>query len=269
MKTIISASRRTDIPAFYLEWLIEGIERGWVEVENPVTKNRYKFSLKKEDVHTIVLWSKNFSEFLKLRHKFSKYHLYFHFTINNCPELEPNIPPLEKRILQLRELVKLYGPERVAWRFDPIVFWAGGAKNNMGSFERILKDVSRCGIKLCVFSFATWYRKALRRMKKASLNVFDHPLDKKLEIAARLKERAILREITMRACCNPALKSVVEPARCIDGRLLSNLANEPATLQKDSGQRKECNCTQSRDIGSYSSMQCLNRCLYCYANPAV
>ncbi|MHC1592009.1 MAG: DUF1848 family protein, partial [Candidatus Helarchaeales archaeon] len=58
MKTVISASRRTDIPAFYLDWFIERIHEGFVDVKNPFyPKQKSRVSLRKEDVHSIVLWS--------------------------------------------------------------------------------------------------------------------------------------------------------------------------------------------------------------------
>ncbi len=128
MKQVISISRRTDIPAHYLDWLIERVNEGTVDVVNPFNPAQKRtVSLRSEDVHTLVFWSKDYGRLLREMRRFEKYsNLLFHFTINDCPYLEPRIPPLEQRLTQAETLVKMFGAERLAWRFDPLVFWDGG-----------------------------------------------------------------------------------------------------------------------------------------------
>ena len=154
MKHVISASRRTDIPAFYLDWMIDHLRKGHVKVKNPFYPSQVSnVSLKKEDVHSIVLWSKDFSKFLKQISEFSDYNLFFHFTINDCKKLEPNIPSLNQRLLQMKKLTEEFNPELINWRFDPIVYWEEGGeiKHNLGSFER--KFIFSCVI--CFFVHST------------------------------------------------------------------------------------------------------------------
>lgn len=272
-KTVISASRRTDIPAYYLDWLIERVGAGYADVVHPFDRSRVRrVPLGPEDVHTIVFWSKNYAEFLKRRATFDRFRkLYFQFTVNDCELLEPRVPPLQSRLEQTKVLAERYGPERMAWRFDPIVFWNGGRENNLGSFERIASYMAGIGVNRCVFSFAKWYRKARRRAEKRGFPFFVPPEDRKRAVASDLAAKGAACGITMHVCCDDSLTDIenVQKSSCIDGPLLENLSGEPCDTRRDTGQRDMCGCTKSVDIGSYHLQPCPNGCLYCYASPVV
>jgi len=271
MRHVISISRRTDIPAHYLDWLIAQIGEGEVCVANPFNPaQRRMVSLRPEEVHTLVFWSKDYRNLLDNVRQFTRFpNLFFHFTINDCAELEPRIRPLMERLRQARELVRMFGAERLAWRFDPLVFWNGGRNNNIGSFERIAEFMAGLGVHRCIFSFAQWYNKCVRRANKYGFNCYDPALAEKLEITEKLATTAKAFDITMQSCCCDELACVdnVEKAHCIDGSLLSKLAGEPCDIARDTSQRKTCGCTKSIDIGSYNDQPCLHGCFYCYANP--
>jgi len=64
MPQIISASRRTDIPAFYSDWFLNRLAEGFCDVLHPYTKKWFRVSLKQEDVNAIVFWSKNYAPLL-------------------------------------------------------------------------------------------------------------------------------------------------------------------------------------------------------------
>ena len=274
MKNVISASRRTDIPAFYLDWMLDHLKKGYVDVKNPFYPSQIsRVSLKKEDVHSIVFWSKDFSKFLKNISEFSDYNLFFHFTINNCKKLEPNIPSLNQRLLQMKKLTEEFGSKVIAWRFDPIVYWKENGdkiKDNLGSFNKILKNMANFGIKRCFFSFATWYDKCKKRAIKKNFNYLIPSKKKRLKVAKELATKCKEHGITMHACCNDDLLIVdnVIKGHCIDGELLSRLFKEKCSIAKYPG-RKECGCTKSKDIGNYNEQQCHHSCLYCYANPKI
>ena len=268
MRKIISASRRTDIPAHYLPWLIEGIKAGEAKVTLPGGKRVISVTLNPDDIHTIVFWSKDYGMFLEHASHFEPYHKYFLFTINDCPLWEPNVPPLETRLIQLRTLVKLFGADHTGWRFDPIVFWDGGQLDNLGSFERILDYAASLGLTSCRFSFATFYGKVLRRMRNYGLDIYDPPLRRKMDVAADMAAKAQERGIVMRSCCQPEFLVIdnVEASSCIDGRELARLKGEQCSVARDRSQREHCGCVKSTDIGSYW-MKCPHGCRYCYANP--
>ncbi|RKY18829.1 MAG: DUF1848 domain-containing protein, partial [Planctomycetota bacterium] len=170
------------------------------------------------------------------------------------------------RLEQMAEIARRFGPQRLTWRFDPIVFWRttnGTLRHNLNAFEQIASFAAKCGIRRCVISFVTLYRKVLRRQRRLGVRFEQLSAERKREIAAGLVEKAARFDIKVFACCQPLLSGIVTPSACINGRLLSELAGEPAPTKKDPGQRKECNCTVSVDIGRYRS--CRYRCAYCYA----
>lgn len=270
MKQVISASRRTDIPAYYLDRLIGFVHRGYAEVPNPYSGRITSIDLIPENVHTVVLWSKNFRHFLCQREYFSVYNLYFLFTINDMPSLEPSVPPPEERLEQLRELASIYGPERIAWRYDPVVFDRNGAVSTIESYVRIGNEVAKAGVKRSIFSFMDMYGKVRERNERFGLNLIDPPKQIKEKYACELSGAAGDLGLSLEICSEHTEPiDGIKPSACIDGRLLSQLSGEPASLSKDTGQRSACNCTVSRDIGSYRDMPCPQGCLYCYANPIV
>lgn len=270
MKTVISASRRTDMPACYLGHLIGFIRRGFAEAANPWSGQVTRVELAPESVHTLVLWSKNFAPFLRRSREFNAYHLYFLFTVNDMPDMEPSLPPLGRRLDQVRELAERYGPERIGWRFDPVVFRADGPLAPMETYLRIGERMAAYGVKRSIFSFLDLYGKVKARNERFSLGIIDPPDEVKREYAESIASAA--RTLGMRLeSCSESLGPIegISPSACIDGALFSRLSGEPASLVKDPGQRPACRCTESRDIGSYRSMCCPHGCLYCYANPLI
>ena len=268
MPEIISASRRSDIPAFYLPQLIDYIRQGFAEVVNPFSGVISRVDLNPESVHTLVLWSKDYGKFLREEDAFREYSLYFLFTVNDMPDLEPWLPPLGERLDQARELAQRYGPERIGWRFDPVAFRAEGPVSPVETYSRIGAVMARHGIRRSIFSFLDLYGKVKARNTRYNLGLTDPSGEVKREYASRLAVSARERGLSLESCCEElAGIEGISPSACIDGNLLSRLAGKPADTRKDSGQRAACRCTRSRDIGSYSRMPCSHGCLYCYANP--
>ena len=289
---IISASRRTDIPGFYMDWFMERIRIGFFEVKNPYTQMVKKVEVSKEAVHTIVFWSKNYDDFIHKRagEKLRRlgFNLYFNFTINSESSLlEQGILPLGQRLNQLKKLSSRFGPESIAWRFDPICFYKtepdGCEKNNLSDFSIISEQASEIGIKKCVTSFLDMYPKIHKRLaflsreKETTLNFIDPPMEKKLEVIQWMEKHLSQLNIRLSLCCEKELfshlgadPSVLENA-CVDGNIFKmNFGGAPET-KKDYGQRSKqgCKCTRSIDIGSYEEHPCFHNCLFCYAAPDI
>lgn len=270
MRTVISASRRTDLPGLYMDWFLARLCEGFVDVPNPViTSQTYRVDLRPESVHTFVLWSKNYEPFLRSAIPFERYRWYFNFTIDGNEMWSRRAPHSERQLIQLEELAERFGPACINWRFDPILYWADGRENNVEPFFSLCDRIASAGVTRCTFSFAHWYGKVKRRAREFGFEPFDPPLESKRETVARLAEYAAPRGVTLYTCSNDALlgHANVRRGACVDGRLLADLAGEPCSLARDTSQRTDCGCTKSADIGSYVEMPCRHACIHCYANP--
>lgn len=268
MKNIISASRRTDIPAFYSEWFIRRLTEGFVHVKNPYSGRVYHISLKSQDLHSIVFWSKDFSPLVKRLPEVERVtkNLFFHFTITGVPkDLEQNTPAPEAAIEDFLYLAGRYSPGNLVWRFDPIVL------TDKIPFDHYMEEFARYAGMLkgaareCYISFAEPYKKVVKNFKKTGHNLIEVPIDVKKEYAERLASVAGGYGIKVSACCNDFLLSdKVGKASCINGEKLSRLFGDFEVDTEPNPTRKGCTCTKSIDIGSYDS--CPHGCAYCYAN---
>ena len=121
---IISASRRTDIPAFYSDWFFNRIKEGYVLVRNPMNAHQIsKISLSADVIDCIVFWTKNPRPMINRLDELKDYNYYFQFTLNSyAKDIEPNVPSKDKEIIKsFRELSEKIGKDRVVWRYDPIL----------------------------------------------------------------------------------------------------------------------------------------------------
>ena len=145
-------------------------------------------------------------------------------------------------------------------------------RTNLRFFETLAPELSRRKIETVRISFAQWYRKAKRRAAAHGLDYLDPEPGEKLEQARYLAGIAATHGLRLFACSQDFVTAVpgIESSACIDGRLLQELHPDGAavSVRKDKTQRKECRCTESIDIGSYTQ-HCPQACLYCYANPSL
>lgn len=285
-KLVLSASRRTDIPAFFLPWFMNGIRRGSFNVVNPYTRAVHQVPASTDQVHTIVFWSKNFGPFLDgnygERLVAMGYNLFFNFTINSPhKELEPCMPALSRRLNQLEQLARRFGAAAIQWRFDPVCIFSssgGGRTDNLDQFHRIATRASSLGISVCITSLVDHYQKVRRRFKKHSnLVLLDPPMPEKIALIGRMADSLTAMRMRLFLCCEKELMMNLPPempvgaAACIPNQRLIDLYGPGISIAKDKGQRSAagCGCGVSKDIGSYSLHACPHNCLYCYANPAV
>jgi hypothetical protein len=281
MRKVISASRRTDLVAFFPEWLSSVIEEEKAVVHGPAG-HTYSVDLSPKSVHTFVLWSKNFANLIEDRFRLQtllqKYdQCYLHFTITGLGGtfIEKGVPAPSTALSQLESLVKLAAnPERISVRFDPVIYWRenGKLRTNLHFFEKLAPQLTAEGVHDVRFSFAQWYGKAVKRSEKHGFLYVDPCVEKKKEAALLLSQVAQSSNLRLFACSQNFLSGVggIKPSLCIDGAKLGELhpAKEPVSTKKDRSQRAECGCTESVDIGSYTQF-CPHSCFYCYANPRI
>jgi hypothetical protein len=283
LKQILSVSRRTDIPAFYMAWFMDQVARGFIEVINPFNRQVKRVAVSPKRVHTMVFWSKNFGPYLAghygERLQALGYHLLFNFTVNSqSPLLEPGVPDLDQRLDQLRQLCHRFGSASVQWRFDPICHFttqAGAIETNLDDFETIAAAAGACGIGTCTTSFMDHYRKIERRTRDRITFVEPSPAER-LTILQNMEQVLSPLRIQLDLCCEKEVltqlpeESTVKSGACISGRQIMAVHGGRVSQRRDSGQRKKsgCRCSIAVDVGSYSLHPCHHNCLFCYANPA-
>ncbi len=271
----ISASRRTDIPRFFHNEFFSAWKSGKITYDGGYGRS-YTVSLEPRDVLGYIFWSKDFSLFLDqplLPALLAANNAVFHYTVNDCPELEPNVALLDKRLETLNRLCDRVGPDRVLWRFDPVCKFrtkSGAVSVNSSAFFDILPRMQKAGITRCYFSFMTMYSKLISR----AIAFEDFTWEERANIAGSLLAAAADAGIKLYNCCNPDVLKLVPgilQAHCIDDGLLRETdrfgvhrAHPPLSFNPT---REGCGCFESRDIGSYLQ-RCGHRCSYCYANPA-
>jgi DNA repair photolyase len=288
MPVIISASRSTDIPAFYSDWFINRWKAGYVKWVNPFNQKRDVISFKK--TRLVVFWSKNPRPLMRHLPVLDDggMNYYFQFTVNDYESegLEPKVPSLSSRLDTFCDLATRIGKERVIWRFDPLILTEHiDAEVLLSKLEAIGSRLSGSTEKL-VISFAdiACYRKVERNLDKAHVRwrQFEEKDISRLgaEIAALASQWGI--QVSTCAEAMDLGKYGISHNRCIDDELMIRAFRHDAALMdflgweptlfgdsnrpnlKDKGQRKECGCIVSKDIGMYNT--CPHLCTYCYAN---
>ena len=291
---IISASRSTDIPAFYADWFIRRIREGYVKWKNPF--NGVPLYVSFEKAKLIVFWSKNPKPMVK-HLDFLDEHIknyYFQYTLNDYDneKLEPNVPNVQSRIETFLKLSERIGKSKVIWRFDPLIL-----TDKIG-VEELLRKVENIGDQLknhtdkMVFSFADikLYRKVQGNLLKSHINYQEFNDSTMTEFAIGLQELNKKWTFEIGTCAErmPLEKYGITHNKCIDDDLIIDLFKYDVELMdflgvkiistnsckediikktktnKDNGQRELCGCIMSKDIGEYNT--CPHCCEYCYAN---
>ncbi|MDR2513798.1 MAG: DUF1848 domain-containing protein [Christensenellaceae bacterium] len=260
---ILSASRRSDIPAHYAPWLMGRLREGFLCVRNPFNHaQQRRIGLSPAEIDCIVFWSKDpapllphLSEIDRLGHRY-----YFQFTLNPYgPELEPGLRPLEERLACFVRLSQGLGAARVLWRYDPIIVYEG-----LPVAEHLRRFAALCGrlaghTPFVTISFLDLYARLRSPLLRACTK------GEVTELAAGFAEIAAGHGLQVRACCESAeLRALgIAQASCIDRETIETICGRPIGARPDKNQRAGCGCMSSVDIGAYNS--CPSGCVYCYA----
>lgn len=263
---IISASRRTDIPAFFSDWIINRLNEQYAYVRNPMNIHQIsKINLSPNVVDCIVFWSKNPKPIMEKLSALKDYVYYFQFTLNAYDEdIETNLPALSTRIVTYQALSNLIGKNRVIWRYDPIIVNEKYSINwHIKKFDYLARQLSHYTEKVTI-SFIDLYTKISPNSKGKS--IYELSYTQKDTISNHFADIAHSYNLAIDTCAEDIdLSSYgIEHARCIDDRLISKLLHCSIDTEKDKNQRLECGCIASIDLGLYNT--CQNGCVYCYAN---
>ena len=269
---IISASRRTDVPAFYSGWFLKRIEAGYCDVPNPFNpKQVTRVSLKPEDVDVIVFWTRNASPLLPRLKDLDRsgYRTIFLYTLMDNPRpIDPRCPSLEEALATFKALSDRIGPGRVTWRYDPIIFSNATPpdfhKKRYEEISRRLQGYTNRSI-ISVVNLYKKVRQRLSDLRMKGIEVTECEEKAFGELMRFLAAVARDRGMTLSSCAQEQDLTGygVFPGKCIDDGQIGEAFGLEVNQGKDPSQRKACRCVVSRDIGMYDT--CLYGCAYCYA----
>lgn len=259
---IVSASRRTDIPAFHMDWLTARVREGFACSQNPRNPRQIRRVELNPDSTQLVLWTKNAAPMLQYLPVLEPFAYYVQYTLTPYgAEIEPGLPDRQRRVDTFRRLSDILGPHRVVWRCDPFL-WGSGIStewltDQYGSLAQALSGWTET----CIISFVDLYRCMQRRFSSQGLR--PGTAEEKTQIALAVQRISQDCGMQAAACCESGPGGVLPPAHCIDAGLLSRLAGTSLPAAKDRSQRPHCLCSSSVDIGAYDT--CRHGCVYCYA----
>ena len=258
---IVSASYRTDIPAFYGAWFAGRLRAGYAVLKNPYGGKPSRVSLAPADVDGVVLWTKNARPFDEGFTALEGAGLPFvvQYSITGLPRaIERSVPAGEAAIADLRRLGDRYGKRAVVWRFDPIVVSdLSPLVERQATFAQLAKALAGA-VDEVVVSFMEPYAKARRNL--SGVDWRDPSAAEKQGLLQTFANVAADNGMALTLCSQPDLPGT--PARCVDAKRLSDVAGREIAA-RTKGNRPGCLCAESRDIGAYDS--CAMGCGYCYA----
>jgi len=250
---IISASRREDIPAFRTQWLLDRIKDGYVDISGFYQDYRINFDKTK----LIVFWTKNPQPLIEHLDKIP-FKYYFQYTLNDYPEYELKVPPLQDRINTFINLSKKIGKQKVIWRFDPIII------NDKIKEKDLLSRIENIGNQLfpytekLIFSFIDPYKK----LKGKFIALTNEQI---INIGKNLIELNKKWGLELSTCSEAKDLDGISHNSCIDPVLIEKICGKQRWInnKKDKNQRENCGCINSGDIGEFK--MCRHFCQYCYS----
>jgi len=273
---IISATRRSDIPAWHSNWFVERLRRGHL-LSTQFQKQYVSFA----KTRVIVFWTKNPEPMLKHLDELDQmgFGYYFNYTLTDYDQedLEANLPFLQDRIQTFRELSEKIGKEKIVWRFDPLVLADNIDRDRLiQKVASVMENLAGYTEKM-VFSFfdPLAHKKVIRNLRNAEIDGREFSAEDKVYVAKHIAELANDHGIQVASCAETINFSLYEirQNKCIDDALMWRLFGQDTELilflnkidgQKHNGQRELCGCIPSFDVGNYNT--CGNGCVYCYAN---
>ena len=225
---VVSASRSTDIPAFYCDWFFHRLrsEIRYSAWTNPF--NGVKMYISYAKTRFIVFWSKNPRPLLAHLDELKERGIgcYVQYSLNDYEDekLERGVPPLDERIDTFKKLVGKLGLGGVIWRFDPLML------TDDIDITKLLKKIEYIGDQLkgytekLVFSFAdiSLYRKVRSNLDASGIPYHEWTEEQMKDFAARLVELNKQKGWNYRlaTCGEKGSYPGVEHNHCIDDELI-------------------------------------------------
>lgn len=257
---IISASRRTDIPALYPEWFINRLRDGKVLIPNPYNRKKVtRIRLTPDTVDCIVFWTKNPEPMLPYLKEMENmgYRYCFQMTVTDYEkDIEPGVPDFAYTMATFLLLSEKIGKENIDWRFDPIFLNEKYTIDYHTEKFELMCEWLHDATERCIISYIDSYKGC----------PYPEIQEKEMEEIGKIfSEIAASYNLPLYSCAEKIdlEKYGIRHGACIDKERIHNLTGYKLDLKKDAGQRKECRCVESIDIGMYDT--CTHGCTYCYA----
>ena len=185
------------------------------------------------------------------------YQYYFEMTITDYgKDVEPNLPSTEDSIASFILLSERLGKERIDFRFDPIILNEKYSLSyHLEKFDMMCSWLHKYTTR-CIISFVDAYKGC----------PFQEPEEEDMRMAAKgLAQIAAKYGLPLYTCAERVNleECGIRHGACIDKNKIRQLVGYKLDVKKDRGQRKECGCCESIDIGMYDT--CIHGCRYCYA----
>lgn len=223
---IVSASRSTDIPAFYADWFFKRLEIGYSAWTNPF--NGVKSYVSYDKTRFIVFWSKNPRPLLNHLNELKERGIgcYIQYSLNDYEEekLERGVPLIAERIDTFKKLVDALGFGGVIWRFDPLML------TDDIDIDKLLMKIENIGDQLkgytekLVFSFAdiALYRKVKSNLEANGIPYHEWTEEQMKDFAGRLVELNKRKgwNYKLATCGERGRYPGIEPNHCVDDELI-------------------------------------------------
>ena len=262
---ILNTGGRTDTVQYYSEWLLNRFREGYVLSRNPLFPEIVnRIELNPETIDVVVFCSKDYSPILPRLHEISdRFNCYYHYTITAYgTDIEPRVPSIEDSIRTLKALAAQVGPEKIAWRYDPVLLTEKYTiERHLETFDRMARELTPY-VDRCIFSFVEMYKKLEVNMPELlPVNEED-----KLTLAENLGAIAQRYSLWLQTCATRTdyEQFGIHRSGCMTTEIFSQALGIEFKKTPHKGNRLGCACMESRGLGDYNS--CPNGCRYCYAN---
>lgn len=234
---IISASRSTDIPAFYAGWFFDRLRKGYSAWTNPF--NGAKSYISYDKTRFIVFWSKNPRPLLPYLPVLKERNIkcYIQYTLNDYEQEKlEKVPSLSDRIETFKLFVEQLGRGSVIWRFDPMILTDDITVEDLLAKVQFIGDQLKGYTEKLVFSYAdiAMYKKVKHNLEVNGIPYHEWDTEQMEDFANKLsimnRDRGWNFQL---ATCGEKIdisKYGIHHNRCIDGDLIARLACDDKEL---------------------------------------
>ncbi len=261
---ILNTGSRTDIPAYYSEWLMNRLKAKEVLVRNPYYPEMVtRYRLTPEVIDAIIFCTKNPKPMLSRLSELQPFQTFWFMTITPYgKDIEPFVPDKHEGIASMIRLSEKIGAHRVSWRYDPVFITPRYTEEyHVRAFQtiaRLLKGYTT----QCVVSFLDLYEKTKRNFPAGR----EVSLEEQKRLIAAFAKSAEENGMQIHLCCEDRglVRRNVDADGCMSKEVLERALGFPLSPPKRKSARETCSCLLGADIGQYNS--CGHGCIYCYAN---